>query len=82
MWFRLLLVIALLYAVVRVLPHAGPRESQPTKTVVQNPETGHTYQFVRAHGVNWHDARERAKAMQFGGVRGHLATITDRKSVV
>lgn len=75
MWFRLLLVAGLLFAVVRVLPHVGPRESRPMKTTVQDPDTGHTYQIVRAHGVNWHDARERAKAMQFGGVQGHLATI-------
>jgi hypothetical protein len=75
MWFRLLLVVALLFAVVKVLPFAGPRESRPVPTVVRDPGTGHTYQIVWAQGVNWHDARERAKAMQFGGAPGHLATI-------
>jgi len=76
MLLRLLLVVGLLFAVVHVLPFAGPRESRPVKTIATNPETGHTYQIVWDHHSTWHEAREKAKGMQCNGVPGHLATIT------
>ena len=76
MLLRLLLVVGLLFAVVHVLPFAGPREARPVKTIATNPETGHTYQIVWDHHVTWHEARDRAKAMQCNGLPGHLATIT------
>jgi hypothetical protein len=76
MVIRLLLVVGLLFAVVHVLPFAGPREARPSKMIAANPETGHTYQIVWDHHATWHEARDRAKAMQCNGLPGHLATIT------
>jgi hypothetical protein len=75
MWFRLLLVVALLFAVVKVLPFAGPQKRLPRKTVATDPATGNTYKIVWGH-MTWQEAREQAQEQQFGGLNGHLATIT------
>ncbi|MGV7224442.1 MAG: lectin-like protein [Nitrospinales bacterium] len=46
-------------------------------SLVQNPDNGHWYQLVVVHpGINWYDARDSAAAMEYGGMQGHLATLT------
>jgi hypothetical protein len=39
---------------------------------------GHAYEFVRADGVQWPNAKSSAATMDFRGVAGHLATLTSQ----
>lgn len=40
--------------------------------------TTHHYEIVSEPNLSWEQARDAAEAMVFGGVKGHLATITSR----
>jgi Lectin C-type domain/PEP-CTERM motif len=44
---------------------------------VLNTANGHYYEDVQA-GITWDAARDAAAAMSFGGVQGHLVTITSQ----
>src|SRR5688572_1242733 len=37
---------------------------------------GHYYEFIRAVGISWDEARAQAQTKVHAGKRGHLATIT------
>jgi hypothetical protein len=79
MWFRLILLVGLLFAAVNLLPHMRPGPAPQMKDVVQDARTGHTYQLVWSPVViTWEEARQQAAAKTWGGMPGHLATITSR----
>jgi hypothetical protein len=79
MWFRIILMIGLLFAAVKLLPHMGPNavSHRQMSNVATDPRTGHTYEVVWSPApLTWEDACAQAEARQWGGVPGHLATIT------
>jgi streptogramin lyase len=43
---------------------------------VYNPANGHWYQGFRVGGLTWQQARAAAAALSYGGLPGHLVTIT------
>jgi hypothetical protein len=51
---------------------AGSTSAQP----VLNPQTGHYYELVLAADIGWFAARHGAAQLSFGGLPGHLVTIT------
>ncbi len=48
----------------------------PTHAQTLNPENGHYYDIVSAHGITWNDANTAASSSSYLGLMGHLATIT------
>ncbi|MGO4906046.1 T9SS type B sorting domain-containing protein [Flavobacterium sp. W20_MBD1_R3] len=45
------------------------------------PSTGHYYQFVPEIGISWTAARSAAKALNYYGLKGYLATISSLEEV-
>jgi hypothetical protein len=61
-------------------PPASAERKAPQRLaglVVYNPANHHHYQSF-AGGISWEEARREAAARSFGGVKGHLATITSQ----
>src|SRR6185503_14682136 len=59
---------------------AGSASVEVQITPISDPiaPTTHKYQVITEPNLSWEQARVKAEAMSFEGVKGHLATITSR----